>query len=94
MIPINKQALQEVCKKYNIKSLAVFGSYARGDNAPASDIDLLVDFGDSKSLLELVDIENTLSDFMGRKVDLLTEGAISPYLIDKIKKELKPLYHD
>ncbi|MCF6178505.1 MAG: hypothetical protein L3J63_03820 [Geopsychrobacter sp.] len=51
-----------------------------------------VDFRKSKSLLTLVSIERELSDALGIKVDLLTEAAISPHLIDRIKAELKVIY--
>jgi len=47
-----------------------------------------VEFSERRSLLEIVVIEQELSDAMGMKVDLLTEKSISPYLIDRIKKEM------
>lgn len=70
---------------------AVFGSYARGDERPDSDVDVLVEFAERKSLLELVRMERELSDLTGKKVHLLTEKAISPYLRDSIKKEMEVL---
>ena len=78
--------------KYGARKIGVFGSYARGEERPDSDLDLLVDFRDRKSLLALVRIERELSENLGIKVDLLTEQAISPYLIDRIKSELKVIY--
>ena len=50
---------------------------------------MIVEFKERKSLLELVGIEQELEDHLGVKVDLLTEASISPYLIEKIKKESK-----
>ncbi|MCG2737730.1 MAG: nucleotidyltransferase family protein [Candidatus Methanoperedenaceae archaeon] len=79
-------------KKHGAKKIAVFGSYARGKEKPQSDIDILVEFSERKSLLELVGIEQELSDILGIKVDLLTEKSISPYLIGRIKKEMKVIY--
>ncbi len=79
-------------KKHGAKKIAVFGSYARGEEKPKSDIDILVEFSERKSLLELVGIEQELSDSLGIKVDLLTEKSISPYLIGRIKKEMKVIY--
>jgi predicted nucleotidyltransferase len=67
--------------------IAIFGSYARSQATRESDLDILVQFVTSKSLLELVRIERELSELLGIKVDLLTEKAISPYLIDRIKEE-------
>ncbi|HLO24761.1 MAG TPA: nucleotidyltransferase family protein [Geobacteraceae bacterium] len=77
---------------YGARKIGVFGSYARGEQRPDSDLDVLVDFRDCKSLLTLVRIERELSEALGVKVDLLTEKAISPYLIDRIKAELKVIY--
>ena len=80
------------CKKYGINFLGVFGSYARGDQTQQSDLDLLARFSTQKSLLDMVRIERELSKSLGIKVDLLTEKAISPYLIDRIKNDLKVVY--
>ena len=70
----------------------LFGSSARGEASPKSDVDLLVEFSEEKSLLDLVRIERELSQALGMKVDLLTEKSVSPYLINDIKKEAKVLY--
>ena len=77
---------------HGAKKIGVFGSYARGEEDPESDLDILVEFSERKSLLEIVRIERELSDALGVKVDLLTEKAISPYLIDKIRTETEVLY--
>ena len=52
-------------------------------------MDIIVEFSDKKSLLELVRIEQELEDNIGMKVDLLTKKFISPYLIEKIEKEAR-----
>jgi predicted nucleotidyltransferase len=65
------------------------GSYARGEEKPDSDIDVLVEFTQRKSLLEIIRIERELSDTLGVKVDLLTEKSISPYLIDRVRNEMQ-----
>ncbi len=76
-------------KKEGATKVAIFGSYARGEEKPESDIDVLVEFSETKGLLAMVRIERELSEFLGIKVDLLSETSISPYLIDGIKKEAK-----
>ena len=81
-----------ILARYRVKKIAVFGSYARGEAKPESDVDLLVEFSERKSLLDLVGIEQELSEALGVKADLLTEKSISPYLIDRIKKEMKVIY--
>jgi len=93
---LNKEEIFEkisyVLKKKGAKKIAVFGSYARDEEKPGSDVDIIVEFSERKSLLELVRIERELSEILGIRVDLLTEKSISPYLIDSIKKEMEPIY--
>lgn len=81
-----------VLKGHGARKVAVFGSYIRGDEEPGSDIDIIVDFSQRTSLLKMVRIERELSELLGKKVDLLTERSISPYLIDAIKKQMMVLY--
>jgi predicted nucleotidyltransferase len=73
-------------------SIGILGSYARGDARPDSDLALLAEFREPKSLLTLMRIERKLSEALGIKADILTERSISPYLIDRIKAELKVVY--
>ncbi|HHT9114999.1 MAG: nucleotidyltransferase family protein [Planctomycetes bacterium] len=93
---LNKgEIFEKIChvlKKKGAKKIAVFGSYARDEEKPGSDIDIIVEFSERKSLLELVRIERELSEILGIRVDLLTEKSISPYLIDSIKKEMESIY--
>jgi predicted nucleotidyltransferase len=65
---------------------------ARREATASSDIDLLVDFSEPKSLLAFVGVERRLSEAIGRKVDLLTEAAISPYLRQRILGEAFTIY--
>ncbi len=81
--------LKELLKKYGVKKIEIFGSYARGEPKSGSDLDIFVEFAKRKSLLELVGIEQELEDALGIKVDLLTRASISPYLIERIEKESK-----
>ena len=81
-----------ILKSYGVKRISIFGSYARGDADPKSDVDIIVEFSDRKSLLDIVGIEQELSEALGIKADLLTEKSISPYLIDRIKKEMVVIY--
>ena len=88
----DKNKIIDICRENDISMVSVFGSTARGENTKASDIDLLVKFAKPKSLLALVSLERNLSEALGRKVDLLTEAAISPYLKDHILNDLKVIY--
>ena len=87
-----KEKITLILNGHGAKKIAIFGSYARGEEGQESDIDILVEFIGRKSLLDLVGIERELSDTLGIKVDLLTEKSISPYLIDRIKREMEVIY--
>jgi len=87
-----EQALIEILKKHDAARIGIFGSRARGEARPGSDLDVLVDSRQTKSLLTLVGIERELSQALGIKVDLLIDAAISPHLIERIKADLKVIY--
>lgn len=89
---IDREGLAELCDRHGITKLRLFGSLAREEGDEASDVDLLVDFEQRKSLLDLVRIERELSEHFGREVDLLTERALSPYLRDRIVREARVVY--
>ena len=90
--PFDVRTLIEVCRHNDVVKIGVFGSTARGEAGPDSDIDLIVEFSERKSLLALVALERQLTRALGRKVDLLTEAALSPYLRDRIMRELQVIY--
>ncbi|WP_249011175.1 nucleotidyltransferase family protein [Conexibacter sp. DBS9H8] len=73
--------------EHGARNVRVFGSAARGDTGPASDVDLLVEMEPGRSMLDFVGLWQELEDLLGRKVDLVSEGGISPYLREKILSE-------
>lgn len=91
--PFLKQ-LRKVCRENNVAMLGVFGSVARGEDTPESDIDLLVTFSDPVGLIELIRLEDKFVDVFGRKVDLGTEGGLHPLIQDNVMKDLKILYEN
>ncbi len=84
--------IAQILKEQGATKVAVFGSYARGEERPESDIDVIVEFSERKSLLELVKIERELCETLGIKVDLLTEKSISPYLIDTVRQQMEVIH--
>jgi uncharacterized protein len=90
--PFDLSRMIDICRQNDVSMIGVFGSMARGEAKKKSDIDLIVRFSKRKSLLAIVRLERELSEALGRKVDLLTEAALSPYIRDSVLKELKVVY--
>ena len=88
---LNKQ-LKPLCKDYDIVYLAMFGSYARGDQTSKSDLDLLVKFGKKISLWDLIGVEYELSKKIGIKIDLITKGGLNPKIKKYVMDDLKVIY--
>ena len=79
--------------EFNPEMIGVFGSYARNENTSKSDIDILVRFKSTLSLLQLVHVENEISEKLGIKVDLITKGAVKNRLLkESIQKDLQIIY--
>ena len=72
--------------------MSMFGSVARGEARPESDLDLLVTFSEPVTLLQLVAFERELSTMLGRKVDLVTEASLSPYIRQQVLREQRLVY--
>jgi uncharacterized protein len=90
----DKGRLDEICRKYQVEFLGVFGSVARGEDRPDSDVDLLVSFVPESrvSLLELVQMEGELELMLGKKVDLVTRDCLSKYFRDIALSQTRPIY--
>ncbi len=69
----------------------IFGSFARGTAGQDSDLDLLIDLQPGRHLLDLVAMKQDLEDRLGRRVHVVTEAAISPYIRDEILRDATPL---
>ena len=75
----DQQQLARIARKHHIAYLAIFGSYARGDERPESDVDLYVRFGRDVGLFEMLGIKHEMEDALGRSVDLIAEELVEPY---------------
>jgi predicted nucleotidyltransferase len=81
------QRNHHLLKKYRVKKIGLFGSYVRDKASKKSDIDLLVDF-EEKTFDNFIELAFELEKIFNRKVDLLTEKGISPYILPYIKNEV------
>lgn len=86
-----RDAILRLAAKYGIRRVRVFGSVARGDARADSDVDVLVDFEPDRSLLDQVGFGQDLEELLGRPVDVVAEGGISPYMEADILREAVPL---
>lgn len=73
---------------YHVKSIGVFGSYVRKEQQIHSDLDLLVEFSQAVSLFTFIEIENTLSSYLGIKVDLVMKKTLKPRIGQQILSEV------
>ncbi len=78
-----------LANKYGAKNVRVFGSFARGEYRPDSDIDFLTDM--EGSLLKRIALIQDLENLLGRKVDVMTEKSIHWYIREKVISEAVPL---
>jgi predicted nucleotidyltransferase len=86
-----REAILALARKYGIRRVRLFGSVVRGEDRPDSDLDVLVEFEPGRSLLDLVGFGQDMEDLLGRKVDVVSERGISPYLEPYIRAEATPL---
>ena len=81
------QINQDNLRSYGVRSISLFGSVARGESGPRSDVDLLVDVDDDVSLFGLSRLKRHLEDLLGMPVDLVTTDALRPDFRDSIMAE-------
>ncbi len=89
-----KQIIVPILQANGVEYAGVFGSVARGEGSPDSDVDLMVRFNDQKklSLLGFIGVEQKLSAALGKKVDLVEEGHVHPYVEPYVLKDLTNIY--
>lgn len=93
VLDVNRDQLSALCKRHGIRRLALFGSAARGELRPDSDIDVLVEFEPGRRVgLRFITIQDELTQLLGRAVDLNTRGFLSPSFADRVIAEAVPMY--
>lgn len=90
---VDVDRLDAVCRRYGIATLLVFGSVARGESGPSSDVDLLYELRPGARLgWEIDDLADELADIFGRPVDLVARTALHPMLRAAVLGEARPVY--
>jgi predicted nucleotidyltransferase len=92
-IEFPSRLIAEYCRRHHIRRLAVFGSILRDDFSPTSDIDVVVEFEPAHVPgFAFIDMQDELSQLLGRRVDLNTPGSLSKYFRDEVMREAKVQY--
>ncbi|MGB5982677.1 MAG: nucleotidyltransferase domain-containing protein [Nonlabens sp.] len=94
MSPKLKQTIVEILKELNPKEIAVFGSYARGEETPDSDLDILISYTDPVDFFQIVGAIRQLEDSIDIQVDLVSKSAASQKFLNSIEADLIYLFND
>lgn len=82
-----KSEILQIAARYGARRVRVFGSVARGEAGPRSDVDFLVDLEPGRSLLDHIGLIQDLEELLHRKVDVVTEKGVHWYIRDRIMSE-------
>lgn len=88
---ILKHCMPILKEKYSVCSIGLFGSFVRGDQSLQSDVDLLVEFDQVPGLFAYIELENYLSDLIGRKVDLVMKESLKPVIGKNVLSEVEAI---
>ncbi len=93
-ITLPLEGITEICRRYQVRELAVFGSAARTDMRPDSDIDLLVEFQPEAriGLFEFAAMEEEFGALLGRKVDLVSKRGLKPRVRPHVLRDSRVIY--
>jgi len=86
-----RDEILRLAHRHGAGNVRVFGSTVRGEAGPQSDVDLLVTMEKGRGYLDLVGLWQDLEELLGRKVDLLSDGGVSPHLQSRIYAEARAL---
>jgi predicted nucleotidyltransferase len=81
------RAHMDELRTLGVQEISIFGSVARGEAGPDSDVDVLVELGPGIGLFRFVDIRDRLSEILGRPVDMATPDGLKPRIKDRILAE-------
>lgn len=83
--------LPELRSRYGVTYLGIFGSYVRGEQKTTSDVDILVEFDRSGTLLDFIHLQNDLEDLLGVRVDLVEKSGLKAAIRSYVLKEVVPV---
>jgi hypothetical protein len=90
---LDLERLAEICERFGVAELSLFGSAARGDDRPSSDVDVLYVLRPGARLgWRIENLSDELSELFGRPVDLVSKRALHPRIRDDVLAEARPLY--
>lgn len=90
---VDVERLREVCERYGIARLEIFGSVSRGEHGPDSDIDLLYELKPGSRLgFNYFDLVDDLAELIGRPVDLVARDEINKYIREQVLNDARPFY--
>ena len=93
-LDVDRARLDARCRRFGVVRLDVFGSVARGEDGPGSDVDLLYELAQGRSLgWEIEDLSQDFADLFGRPVDLVSRKALHPLSREQVLADVKPFYH-
>lgn len=91
LLQLRRDDIRRVAAKHGAYNIRIFGSVARGEARPDSDIDLLIEKGPATSSWFPAGLMLELEELLGRRVEIVTEKALNPQLRDRVLREAVPL---
>ena len=85
------EQILELAHRFGVTNVRIFGSRARGDATSESDLDLLVEYADGTSLLDVIGFEQELEGLLGIKVETVSDRTLHPIIRDRVLAEAIPL---
>ena len=91
---VDSASIAEVCRRYSVKELSLFGSAVRGEMRPESDIDIMVEFepGVRVGLIKFESLVDELAALAGRRVDLVTKRGLKPWVRPEVLRDARVIY--